>query len=107
MYIGASPNLAPPALAGIADASLPPRSPLRQADRGYKAAIANLTAQASIGIQAPRVTKEPVTSAPVVTRTQPKLARSVKSPRGKTTYSSDRLAAIRSFMTWSAVESAT
>jgi hypothetical protein len=36
-----------PALAGIAGAGPPPGSALRQADRAYKAAIADLTSQAS------------------------------------------------------------
>ena len=40
-----------PALAGIADSAPPPGSPLRQADRAYKAAIADLASQASLGIQ--------------------------------------------------------
>ena len=45
-----------PALAQIAGAG-PPGSPLRQADRAYKAAIADLASQASLGIQTPGVTK--------------------------------------------------
>jgi hypothetical protein len=45
-----------PALAGIADASPPPGTPLRQADRAYRQAVADLTAQASLGIQPPGVT---------------------------------------------------
>ena len=57
-----------PALAEITTAGPPPGSPLRQADRAYRQAIADLAAQASIGIQARGVTKKPVTSAPVATR---------------------------------------
>jgi hypothetical protein len=37
------------ALAGIAGADLPPGSPLRQADRAYKTAIADLASQALRG----------------------------------------------------------
>ena len=57
-----------PALAEITTAGPPPGSALRQADRAYRQAIADLAAQASIGIQTRRVTKKPVTSVPVVTR---------------------------------------
>jgi hypothetical protein len=57
-----------PALAGIADAAPPPGSPLRQADRAYKAAIADLASQASLGIQPRPVTKRHSRQAPVVTR---------------------------------------
>jgi hypothetical protein len=46
-----------PRLAQIADASLPPGGPLRQADRAYKAAIADLASQASLGIQPRPVAK--------------------------------------------------
>jgi hypothetical protein len=46
-----------PALADLAGAGPPPGSPLRQADRAYKAAIAGLTGQASLGIQLRSVTK--------------------------------------------------
>jgi hypothetical protein len=42
-----------PALADLAGADPPPGSPLRQADRAYKAAIDDLTAQASLGIRPP------------------------------------------------------
>jgi hypothetical protein len=42
-----------PALAEIAGTGPPPGSPLRQADRAYKTAIADLTARASLGIQPP------------------------------------------------------
>jgi hypothetical protein len=51
-----------PALAQIAGTDPPPGSPLRQADRAYKAAIADLAGQASLGIQsrpAPVVTRNP------------------------------------------------
>ena len=57
-----------PALAQIADASPPPGSPLRQADRAYKAAIADLASQASLGIQPRSVTNGQSHTAPVVTR---------------------------------------
>ena len=57
-----------PALADIADASPPPGSPLRQADREYKAAIAGLAAQASLGLQPRTVTKPQPRQTPVVTR---------------------------------------
>jgi hypothetical protein len=40
-----------PALAGIAAAGPPPGSALRQADRAYNTAIADLASQASLGIQ--------------------------------------------------------
>jgi hypothetical protein len=57
-----------PALAEITAAGPPPGSPLRQADRAYRQAVADLTAQASLGIQTRRVTKGPVTSTPIATR---------------------------------------
>jgi hypothetical protein len=57
-----------PALAGLAGAGPPPGSPLRQADHAYKTAIADLAAQASIGIQPRSVTKRRSRQAPVVTR---------------------------------------
>ncbi len=57
-----------PALADIAAAGPPPGSPLRQADRAYKAAIADLASQASLGIQPRSVTKGQSRPAPVVTR---------------------------------------
>jgi hypothetical protein len=57
-----------PALAGIAGAGPPPGSPLRQADRAYKTAVADLAAQASLGIQPRSVTKRRSRQAPVVTR---------------------------------------
>jgi hypothetical protein len=48
---------------------LPGRSgPLRQADRAYKAAIAELAAQASLGIQPRSVTNDQSRQAPVATR---------------------------------------
>lgn len=56
-----------PALAEIAGAGPPLSSPLRQADRAYKTAIADLTAQASLGIQPPPATKRRSRQAPVVT----------------------------------------
>ena len=40
-----------PGLAEITGAGPPPGSPLRQADRAYKTAIADLASQASLGIQ--------------------------------------------------------
>jgi hypothetical protein len=43
-----------PALAGVGP---PPGSPLREADRAYKAAIANLARQASLGLQPRSVTQ--------------------------------------------------
>jgi hypothetical protein len=55
-----------PALAEIADTGPPPGSPLRQADRAYKTAIADLASQASLGIQPP-ATKRRSHQAPVVT----------------------------------------
>ena len=55
-----------PALAEIAGTGPPPGSPLRQADRACKAAIADLAAQASPGIQPP-ATKRRSRQAPVVT----------------------------------------
>ena len=57
-----------PALADLAGAGPPPGSPLRQADRAYKTAIADLAAQASLGIQPRSVTKRRSRPAPVVTR---------------------------------------
>jgi hypothetical protein len=57
-----------PALAGLAGAGPPPGSPLRQADHAYKTAIADLAAQASLGIQPRSVTKRRSRQAPVVTR---------------------------------------
>ena len=57
-----------PGLAEIAGADPPPGSPLRQADRAYKAAIADLASQASLGIQTRSVTKRQSRQAPVVTR---------------------------------------
>jgi hypothetical protein len=57
-----------PALAGIADNGPPPGSPLRQADRPYQTAIADLARQASLGIQPRPVTKHRSRQAPVVTR---------------------------------------
>ena len=57
-----------PALAEITGADPPPGSPLRQADRAYKTAIADLAAQASFGIQPRSVTKCRSRQAPVVTR---------------------------------------
>jgi hypothetical protein len=50
-----------PALADIAEPGPPRGSPLRQADRAYRQAVADLTGQASLGIQTRGVTKEPVT----------------------------------------------
>jgi hypothetical protein len=55
-----------PALAEVTGTSPPPGSPLRQADHAYKAAIADLTAQASLGIQPPGA-KRRSRQAPVVT----------------------------------------
>ena len=57
-----------PALADLAGAGPPPGSPLRQADHAYKTAIADLAAQASLGIQPRSVTKRRSRQAPVVTR---------------------------------------
>jgi hypothetical protein len=57
-----------PALADLAGADPPPGSPLRQADHAYKAAIADLAAQASLGIQPPPATKRRTHQAPAVTR---------------------------------------
>jgi hypothetical protein len=57
-----------PALAEITGADPPPGSPLRQADHAYKTAIADLAAQASLGIQPRSVTKRRSRQAPVVTR---------------------------------------
>jgi hypothetical protein len=55
-----------PALADIAGTGPPLSSPLRQADRAYRTAIADLTAQALLGIQPPPATKRS-RQAPVVT----------------------------------------
>ena len=57
-----------PGLAEIAGTSPPPGSLLRQADRAYKTAIADLASQASLGIQPRSVTKRRSRQAPVVTR---------------------------------------
>jgi hypothetical protein len=57
-----------PALAGLAGTSPPPGSPLRQADRAYKAAIADLTRQASLGTQPRSVTTSRSRPAPPATR---------------------------------------
>jgi hypothetical protein len=57
-----------PALAEITGTGPPPGSPLRQADHAYKTAIADLAAQASLGIQPRSVTKLRSRQAPVVTR---------------------------------------
>jgi hypothetical protein len=57
-----------PALAQIADTRPPPGSPLRQADRAYKTAIAGLASQASLGIQPRSAAKRRSRQAPVVTR---------------------------------------
>jgi hypothetical protein len=57
-----------PALAEIAGSSPPPGSPLRPADRAYKAAIADLARQASLGIQPRSVTKGQSHPASVATR---------------------------------------
>ncbi len=57
-----------PALADIAGAGPPPGSTLRQADRAYKAAIADLAAQALPGIQPRSSPKRHSRQAPVVTR---------------------------------------
>jgi len=57
-----------PGLAEIAGADPPPGSPLRQADRAYKAAIADLASQAPPGIQPRPVTKRRSRQASVVTR---------------------------------------
>jgi hypothetical protein len=56
-----------PALAEIAGTSPPPGSPLRQADRAYKTAIADLARQASLGIQT-SVTNSRSHPAPQATR---------------------------------------
>jgi len=61
-----------PGLAEIAGTGPPPGSPLRQADRAYKTAIADLTAQASLGIRPPPAYQAPLT--PGTSRNiQPKL----------------------------------
>jgi hypothetical protein len=57
-----------PALADTADLSPPPGTPLRKADRAYRQAVADLAAQASLGIHPRGVTKEPDTPVPIVTR---------------------------------------
>jgi hypothetical protein len=57
-----------PGLAQIAGTGPPPGSPLRQADRAYKTAIADLAAQASPGIQPRSAAKRRSPQAPVVTR---------------------------------------
>jgi hypothetical protein len=57
-----------PGRAETAGAGPPPGSPLRQADRACKTAIADLAARASPGIQPPSVTKRRSHQAPVVTR---------------------------------------
>ena len=57
-----------PALAEIAAAGPPSGSPLREADRAYKAAIADLASQASPGIQPRSVSKRRSRQAPVATR---------------------------------------
>ena len=57
-----------PALADIAGAGPPPGSPLRQADRAYKTAIADLASQASLGTQPRPSPKHHSCQAPVVTR---------------------------------------
>ena len=57
-----------PGLAEITGAGPPPGSPLRQADRAYKAAIADLASQASLGIQPRPVTKRRPRQAPLATR---------------------------------------
>ena len=74
-----------PALADIAGASPPPGSPLRQADRAYKAAIADLAGPGLTRHPATIRHQEPVTSG-TSRNTQPKLTRPVKSLRGKITY---------------------
>lgn len=57
-----------PALADITGAGPPAGSPLRQADRAYKQAIADLAAQASLGLQPRRVTKDKSQEEPLATR---------------------------------------
>jgi len=57
-----------PGLAEITGAGPPPGSPLRQADRAYKTAIADLASQASLGIQPRSSPKRHSRQAPVVTR---------------------------------------
>jgi hypothetical protein len=57
-----------PGLAEIAGTGPPPGSPLRQADRAYKTAIADLASQTSLGIQPRSVTMRRSRQAPVVTR---------------------------------------
>ena len=57
-----------PGLAQVAGTSPPPGSPLRQADRAYKAAIADIAGQASLGIQQQSVTKGQSHPVSVVTR---------------------------------------
>lgn len=57
-----------PGLAEIAGTSPPPGSPLSQADRAYKTAIADLARQASLGIQTRSVTNSRSRPAPQATR---------------------------------------
>jgi hypothetical protein len=57
-----------PGLAQIAGTGPPPGSPLRQADRAYKAAITDLARQASLGIQTRSVTNGQSRPAPAITR---------------------------------------
>jgi hypothetical protein len=57
-----------PGLAQITGVSPPPGSPLRQADRAYKAAITDLARQASLGIQTRSVTNGQSRPAPAITR---------------------------------------
>ena len=57
-----------PGLAEIAGTSPPPGSPLRQADRACKTAIADLARQASLGIQTRSVTNSRSRPAPQTTR---------------------------------------
>ena len=57
-----------PGLAEIAGTGPPPGSPLRQADRAYKTAIADLASQASLGTQPRPSPKHHSCQAPVVTR---------------------------------------
>ena len=69
----------------LSGTSPPPGSSLRQADRAYKAAIADLATRASLGIQNTVSNQEPITSG-TRSNTQPNLTRSSKSLRGKITY---------------------
>jgi hypothetical protein len=57
-----------PALADLTATGPPPGSPLRQADRAYRDAIADLTAQASLGLQPRKVTRTKTQEAPLATR---------------------------------------